>query len=205
MGCHPVTQEEYFTITGKTPSMHSGENYPVENVNWLEAMNYCRLLTDWLRSKGRLPKGMICRLPTEAEWEYAARAGTNSATAFGSTLDSSQANFDGTAPYNNVTKGPSRGRTTAVGSFLPNAWGLHDMHGNVWEWVLDGTYEYTEEPEIDPFYPPDLEDEDGLRSMRGGSWDSEGFWCRSAQRFSEENLQDGTIGFRVIMGPQVNR
>ena len=202
MACHPVTQRDYSKITGRNPSVHPGQDHPVENVAWKDAMQYCHLLTGLLRSRGRLPKGMVCRLPTEAEWEYAARAGTSSPTAFGPTLDSSQANFDGTAPYNQGPTGPSRSGTTPVRSFAPNAWGLYDMHGNVWEWVLDGAYDYSGDPETDPYHPPDLEDDDDWHSLRGGSWDSEGYWCRSAQRFGEE-CEDGSTGFRVVIAPPV--
>ena len=203
MGIHPVTQREFRQITNRSPSLHSGDFHPVDNVNWADAMEYCRLLTDRMKIQGRLPKGMICRLPTEAEWEYAARAGTVAATTFGNQLGSAQANFNGESPYHGAAVGPNRGQTTPVGQFPANAWGLHDMHGNVWEWVFDDFHEYPDEPETDPCYrsQDDDCDEESYHVLRGGSWNSTGAECRSAYRFAEGNVADGNdIGFRVVIG-----
>src|SRR5205814_838745 len=111
---------------------------PVENVSWNGAAEFCRRLTDADRQRGLLPERWESRLPTEAQREYACRAGTTTATAFGDKLSSSRANFDGEGPYNTADLGPSLMHRTAVGSYPPNAWGLHDMHGNVWEWCRDG-------------------------------------------------------------------
>ena len=117
--------------------------HPVEQVTWFDATNYCALLTERERLAGRLPEGYVYRLPTEAEWEYACRAGTTSAFHYGPALRSGMANFRGRYEYDSLvgtTENPAGiwlGRTTEVGSYAPNAWGLYDMHGNVWEWCQD--------------------------------------------------------------------
>jgi formylglycine-generating enzyme required for sulfatase activity len=118
-------------------SAGAGDDFPVYNVNHTEAELFCRNLTALQSASGALPKGWELRLPTEAQWEYACRAGTPTATAFGDRLSSSQANFRGDFPYNGADKGPTIGRTEKVGKYLANAWGIHDMHGNVFEWCRD--------------------------------------------------------------------
>ena len=109
----------------------------MELVAWDDANAFCRKLTEPERQAGRLPAGWEYRLPTEAQWEYACRAGTVTATAFGDSLSSRQANFNGNNPYNGAENGPNLTRTAEVGTYPANAWGLHDMHGNVWEWCRD--------------------------------------------------------------------
>jgi sulfatase modifying factor 1 len=118
-------------------SAGAGDDFPVYNVNHAEAELFCRNLTALQRASGALPDGWEFRLPTEAQWEYACRAGTPTATAFGNRLSSRQANFRGDFPYNGADKGPTLGRTEKVGKYLANAWGIHDMHGNVFEWCRD--------------------------------------------------------------------
>ena len=144
MSKYEVTQEEYLAVMmGNNPSRFKEDlKRPVEQVSWNDATNYCGKLTAREKAVGRLPAGYVYRLPTEAEWEYACRAGTTTATAFGNSLSSAQANFNGNYPYNGAAIGPNIVGTTAVGSYAPNAWGLYDMHGNVYEWCADwsGTY-----------------------------------------------------------------
>src|SRR5262249_34028222 len=146
------------------------------------------------------------RLPTEAQWEYACRAGTKTATAFGDTLSTKQANFDGNYPYNGAEKGPILARkqpsggvtgyTQPVGSYPPNAWGLHDMHGNVWEWCRD----WYGRP-VPRGTDPEVKFGDVGRVIRGGGWHSSGAACRSATRMSSPlwSTQDGETGFRVAL------
>lgn len=159
MGKYEVTQGEYTEIVGRNPSYFrngtelccGGDGgpvtnevlHPVEKVTWHDATNYCGRLTERERASGRLPPSWAYRLPTEAEWEYACRGGTTSPFHNGLTLRSGMANFDGRQEYEssvgtiaNAT-GTYLGRTSAVGSYEPNGWGLYDMHGNVEEWCLD--------------------------------------------------------------------
>jgi len=122
-------------------------SHPVEEVSWIDATNYCGRLTERERGAGRLPAGWEYRLPTEAEWEYACRAGMRTAFHYGAALRSGMANVDGRyeyppcggeyPPWCYNASGVYLGRTAAVGSYAPNAWGLYDMHGNVWEWCQD--------------------------------------------------------------------
>jgi formylglycine-generating enzyme required for sulfatase activity len=157
------------------------------------AGTFCRKLTELGRKSGDLPNGWEFRLPTEAQWEYACRAGTTTATAVGDKLSSRQANFQG-KPYNGAEKGPSLKRAAKVGSYPANAWGLHDMHGNVYEWCRD--WYHRKLPGGDD---PDLSSRKGTsRVRRGGAWCDDGWPCRSAfrLRFEPERRYDH-IGFRV--------
>ena len=113
-----------------------GDDFPVYYVNFAEAEGFCRQLTEKASASGALLSDWEFRLPTEAQWEFACRAGTTTATSFGDKLSSKQANFQG-KPYNGAAEGPSLKRTAPVGSYPANAWGLHDMHGNVFEWCRD--------------------------------------------------------------------
>src|SRR5207248_357611 len=119
-----------------TVELPAEDGLPVGNVNFAEAEALCRKLTALGLRSGVLPKNWEFRLPTEAQWEYACRAGTTTATSFGDKLSSKQANFKG-KPYNGAEQGPSLNRAAKVGSYPPNAWGLHDMHGNIFEWCRD--------------------------------------------------------------------
>ena len=142
---YELTQKEFITVMGNNPSYYTNKDRngnaiipdlyrPVDNVTWFDATNYCNKLTQIERNAGKLPKGYIYRLPTEAEWEYVCRAGTTTATAFGNSLSSTLANFNGAGPYGGAAKGPFLDMTIRVGSYAPNAWGVYDMHGNVDEW-----------------------------------------------------------------------
>ena len=200
MGKHEVTQEEWTAVMGSNPSKFKGEaDLPVENVSWEEAMAYCRKLTERERAAGRLPAGYEYNLPTEAQWEYACRAGTTGATAFGESLSSTQANFDGDYPYGGGVKGQNLGRTAKVGSYEPNAWGLSDMHGNVAEWCLDWYGSYPGESLTDPTGPT----KGSGRVIRGGFWFDYAWLCRAAQRRDfAPTIRYYFIGFRPVLAPR---
>lgn len=141
LGVYAVTQEEWRAVMGANPSRFRGvPKLPVEQVSWED----CHDFLDKLGAKD----GRAYRLPTEAEWEYACRAGTTSPFHFGATISTEQANFNGTTGKG--AEGIYRLRTTPVGSFSPNGWGLYDMHGNVWQWCADGYGEYARGAVIDP-------------------------------------------------------
>src|SRR5262245_60856009 len=136
MGKYEVTQGQWKRVVGEFPRKQpagEGDAFPVVEVNYREAEGFCKRLTGRARKAGELPGGWEFRLPTEAQWEYACRAGTTTATSFGDRLSRKQANFQG-KPYNGAEGGPSLNRAARVGNYPANAWGLHDMHGNVYEW-----------------------------------------------------------------------
>ncbi|HEX8843178.1 MAG TPA: bifunctional serine/threonine-protein kinase/formylglycine-generating enzyme family protein [Pyrinomonadaceae bacterium] len=188
MSKYEVTQAQYKALMGINVSEFQGDDLPVENVSWDFAKDFCDRLTQ--------VTGRKYRLPTEAEWEYAARAGTTTAFSFGNSLSSDQANFDGNSPYGDAPKGVYRRYTTPVGSFAPNGFGLYDMHGNVWEWCED-TYHnnYTGAPRDGSAWIGGP----ALRVVRGGSWISNGDSLRSAIREREAQKNESpSVGFRVV-------
>lgn len=198
MGKYEVTQGLWKRVVGSLPDEMDfgvGDDYPIYNVNFAEANAFCRRLTEQLLTQKELPPGWEIRLPTEAQWEYACRADTTAATAFGPSLSSRQANFKGLFPYQTSERGPSHERTVPVGSYPPNAWNLHDMHGNVFEWCRDWSH-----PRLPGGVDPDLS---GLparsRVRRGGCFADEGWPCRSAFRLKfEPERKHSHIGFRVV-------
>ena len=199
---YETTQEEYESVMGVNPGSFKGiANRPVESVTWEDATRYCAELTLRERSSGRLPAGYAYRLPTEAEWEYACRAGTTTPVAMGTSLGSTQANFSGDQPYAGAAQGPSLGSTTRVGSYAPNAWSLYDMHGNVSEWCLDWYDTYPGGTAADPQGPTT----GSYRVLRGGSWSNSGAFCRSASRSSRApNTAAGTSGFRPVLAQSLS-
>ena len=189
LGAHPVTQEPFERVMGTNParfrhvSGHDTTAFPVENVTWHDADEFCRRLSALPAERER---GRLYRLPTEAEWECACRAGGDRLHPFstGRSLSSAQANFDGRRPYGHAAFGEFRERTSKVGAFAANAWGLFDMHGNVWEWCADR-------------FAPDTGE---ARVMRGGSWQNHGGSCRSASRdWIGPGYRGCTVGFRVVL------
>jgi formylglycine-generating enzyme required for sulfatase activity len=181
---YEVTKQEFEKVMGYNPSTVKGcEECPVDNITWLEADQYC----------GKLGK----RLPTEAEWEYACRAGTSTQFSFGNTLTAEQANFNGRFPFGGVPAGQYRERAVPVGSYKPNAWNLYDMHGNVVEWCYDW-YDpayYGNSAEADPQGPKDGK----LKVVRGGAFNQKGSSLRSAKRAGYNPLiKLNAIGFRCV-------
>ncbi len=194
MGVHLVTQEQWQVVMGKNPSRFKGEkNLPVDNVSW----NDCQEFIKKLRDKDKKPY----RLPSEAEWEYACRAGTTTPFYFGETISTDQANYDGNSVYGNGKKGIRRGKTTPVGGFPANAWGLHDMHGNLWQWCQDWYEKYPQEDVVDPKGPAAGNLALIAVTQRGGSWGHAPHFCRSANRIGDGNnvpgFSNAGCGFRI--------
>jgi len=180
IGLYEVTQEQYEHIMGKNPSDHKGARNPVEGVLWREAVEFCRKFSE--------KTGKSARLPTEAEWEYACRAGSKSPFNTGETISTRQANV----------YAPPWGKTKAVGSYMPSDWGLYDMHGNVWEWCSDyycPDY-YANADETDPQGPVS----GGARVVRGGYYGMLVKYCRSASRdWIDPDTRLFSTGFRVVV------
>jgi formylglycine-generating enzyme required for sulfatase activity len=205
MGKYEVTQGQWKKLMDAPHGpMNKGEgaDYPVYWVSYIEAEEFCRKLTEQSRVSGALPAGWEFRLPTEAQWEYACRAGTTTATWFGDKLSNRQANFQ-QKPYNGGEEVPPLKRAAPVGSYPANSWGLHDMHGNIFELCRD--WYHTQSPGgVDP----DLSavkgamNRDGTysRVRRGGAFVEDGWTCRSACRLRyEPERRSDHIGFRVVV------
>ena len=217
MSRYEVTQKEYQEVMGTNPSYFKGDNLPVEMVTWFDAIEYCNKRSE---NEGLMPVYKITRrtsqfsfkegypitvtanwnangyrLPTEAEWEYACRAGTTTPFNTGNYITTNQANYDGNYPYNNNAKGEHRERTTPVGTFAANTWGLHDMHGNVAEWCWDWYGNYASGAQTDPMGAIS-----GYhRVVRGGSWISDGQFLRSANRSPlNPTFRIEGVGFRLV-------
>jgi formylglycine-generating enzyme required for sulfatase activity/uncharacterized caspase-like protein len=190
MGKFVVTQEQYQEIMGKNPSSFSGAKRPVEKVSWNNAVEFCQKLSQ--------KTGREYRLPSEAEWEYACRAGTTTPFHFGETITTELANYDGTNTYASEPKGKYLQRTTDVGSFPPNAFGLYDMHGNVWEWCQDAWHDnYQNAPKDGSAW---TSQSDNRKMLRGGSWINIPESCRSAYRNYNDAGDGVSNGFRVVCG-----
>ena len=201
MGRYPITQAQWKIVASypeinlelnPDPSKFKGDNHPVEKVNWHEAVEFCARLS----ARTNRPY----RLPSESEWEYACRAGTTTPFYFGKTLTTDIANYNGGYTYNDGPKGKYREETTPVDHFkYANAFGLHDMHGNVDEWCQDTWHDnYTGAPEDGSAWI-DKNDNNSRKVLRGGSWINNPWYCRSATRgLNRPDYRNFNIGFRVV-------
>ncbi|MDR1618391.1 MAG: SUMF1/EgtB/PvdO family nonheme iron enzyme [Treponema sp.] len=198
IGQKEITQREYAAVTGKNPSANRDNNLPVEQVTWIDAINYCNArsqregLTPAYQVQGRRVTWNRAangyRLPTEAEWEYACRAGTSSAYYTGSSISGRQANF----------KDSGNGRTVRGGAYAANPWGLYDMAGNVWEWCWDFSGEYTAERQQDPVGPFAPSSDEYRHVTRGGAFSNDADILRSAYRGSDKlTTANNILGFRI--------
>jgi len=193
MSSHEVTQAEYQNVIGINPSSFNGDtNRPVETVSWYEAVDYCTALTNAERNANRIPSDWEYHLPTEAEWEYCARAGANARYGHGDDLGY-------TALGNYAWYADNSGDTThPVEQKLANAWGLFDMHGNVYEWCHDRSADYPAGSAIDP----QGSTTSNQRIYRGGTWKYQAWICRAANRLEyPPTLKYDYLGFRVSLGP----
>ena len=185
LGKHEMTQEQWEKVMGTSPSTSPGPTLPVEQVSWDDAIKFCEKLTQMEKAAGRLPEEWVYTLPTEAQWEYACRAGTTTAYSFGDTMTPKQANYDG-----NI------GKTTVVGTYPANPWGFHDLHGNIWEWCLDWSGKYPDGSASDPAGPSF----GSARVFRGGSWYRIVWSMRSANRYgTAPDIRGISLGFRLSL------
>ena len=200
IGKYPITQAQWRVIAScldlkverdlnPEPSYFEGDNRPVENVSWDDAVEFCTRLSKLT--------GRNYRLPSEAEWEYACRAETTTPFYFGGTITTDLVNYNGNYTYADAQKGQYRHQTTPVGQFPSNAFGLHDMHGNVWEWCADSWhYSYINAPDDGSAW---LSDKTNYRTLRGGSWVDVPAYCRSAIRVRlPRDHRHANYGFRVV-------
>jgi formylglycine-generating enzyme required for sulfatase activity len=224
IGKYEVTQKEWVEVMGTNPSYFKGDNLPVENVSWYDAIEYCNKRSEregltlaytidktrsdgnntngeddvkWVVTWNRSANGY--RLPTEAEWELACRAGTSTPFYTGNNITTDQANCNGNYPYNNNAKGVCREKTWAVGSGTPNPWGIYDMSGNVYEWCWDWYGSYGSGSQTDPAGAPS----GSVRVYRGGSWGHPVRFVRSAFRNNNTpSFRGDGLGFRILR-PQI--
>ncbi|MEQ8957905.1 MAG: formylglycine-generating enzyme family protein [Coleofasciculus sp. C2-GNP5-27] len=203
MGKYPVTQAQWQAIAAlpqinshlnPNPSGFKGVNRPVDGVSWYNVVEFCARLSQYT--------GHPYRLPSEAEWEYACRAGTTTPFHFGETITPELANYKGNFTYGNGVKGKYRQQTTPVGSFgVANDFGLYDMHGNVWEWCADNWHDnYNGAPKDGSAWLDDNDNDNSYRLLRGGCWYESPDYCRSAFRNSyiPGDRLNNVIGFRVV-------
>jgi formylglycine-generating enzyme required for sulfatase activity/tRNA A-37 threonylcarbamoyl transferase component Bud32 len=189
IGKYQLTQAQYQAIMGNNPSYFKGDNLPVGTVSWENAVKFCERLSQ--------KTGKTYRLPSEAEWEYACRAGTTTPFYFGESITPDLVNYNGNLTYKDAPKGLYREKNTDVGTFPPNAFGLYDMHGNVWEWCQDTWHEnYINAPTNGNAW---ISQSSNRRMLRCGSWSYEPEYCRSAYRsVNNAGLDRSHFGVRVV-------
>ncbi len=186
----PVTQRVYELLMNNNPSEFKGDDLPVENVCYDEAIAFCNKLD------ALLPDSMSVTLPTEAQWEYACRAGTTTPYWWGDSLNGDRANCDGNYPSGTEERGRFHNKTTPVRSYGCNEWNLYDMHGNVWEWCKDWIGDYSADAVVDPEGPKT----GTLRAARGGSWSNIARRCRAAYRYGFiPGVRSSECGFRIAL------
>ena len=200
MGVTEVTQEQYEVVMGNNPSTYKGKTNPVEMANWNDAVEFCKKLS--------AKTGKTVQLPTEAQWDYACRAGSMTRFSIGDQAEElhkygnycDKSNTDN-LPWQDKEHSDGFDKTAPVGSFKPNAWGLYDMHGNIWEWCSDWNGDYPAGAVTDPTGPKD----GCLRVLRGGSWYMSPQGCRSARRHGgNPDGPNGYSGFRVAVAAGVD-
>ena len=188
-----VTQAQWKEVIGDNPSHFKGNDLPVERISW-------DMVKEFIEKSNNMHPGKGFRLPSEAEWEYACRAGSTTPFNTGRTISTDEANYDGDYTYGNGVKGIYRKKTTPVKSFSPNPWGLYDMHGNVWEWCEDRWHDdYEGAPNDGSAW---VSGSSAFRVLRGGSWYNLAIHCRSANR--DYNYPSSTYtnnGFRIVFSP----
>ena len=200
MGKFPVTQSQWKAIAdfpkvnidlNPDPSTFKGANRPVETVSWDDAIEFCARLSKKTEK--------TYRLPSEAEWEYACRAGTTTPFYFGETITTDLANYNGNYTYGSAPKGEYRQQTTDVGKFPANPFGLFDMHGTIWEWCQDEWHKnYNGAPKDGSAWLVDNDNQ--TRLLRGGSWSNDPRLCRSAYRnYDARDSRYSFVGFRVVL------
>jgi formylglycine-generating enzyme required for sulfatase activity len=205
MGKYEVTQGQWEAVMGGNPSIfgQAGKDAPVELVSWDDCRGFVRKLNDFVRAQqAPSPRGATpeLRIPTEAEWEYACRAGTTTPFHFGATITTAQVNYDGNDPYGNAPRGLYRRTTVKAGSFPANAWGLYDMHGNVWEWCEDA---YAKNYSSVPVDGSAMLEGGSDRVVRGASWFYRASYCRSAFRYRCKPSRGYVdVGFRLVVSPR---
>jgi len=203
-GIYEVTQAQFSELMGQNPAQFKNPNRPVESVLWSQAKDFCEILTRFERAAGRLPKGYVYRLPTEVEWEYAARAETTTPFYFGDQADASIGHFRGVYPEgreDGLRSPPGWYGTATVGRYQPNAYGLYDVHGNVREWTLD---RYNGRLPGGELVDPEPRIAGDRIVVRGGGWEDSAARARSAVREEiSPDVESNAVGFRVVLAPEM--
>lgn len=199
-GAYEITQVQYAQVMEAAPSFFKGAQHPVESISWKQASEFCRVLNATESAAQRLPAGYEYRLPTESEWEFLARAGSDTPFSFGATATSADGNFQVIESQQGVSQESGYG-TVPVGSYAPNAFGMHDLHGNVQEWTADS---YNARLPGGRLVAPAPRQQGDTIAVRGGSWQSNVVRARSAARADlRPDIESNTTGFRIVLAPKL--